>query len=483
VVRVAPSPYPRPVRFDVVVVGGGTAGCVLASRLSENADRSVCLLEAGPDYGPLSEGRWPPDVLDAGSVAATHLWGAGAEDGRTLGGKVLGGSSSVNACMLVQGTPADYDEWGPGWSYEAFRPYLERARAMLRPALANTSEPSPFHVAFLEAAQALGFPLLGDLNDLDRPVGTGAFPANVVDGTRWSTALAYLDGCRARPNLTVTPDTLVDRVLVREGRAVGVVDAEGCSYEAGVVVLAAGAYFSPAILLRSGIGPHGELSRHAIPVVSDLPVGQRLLDHSGVTAAWAASDALRDDSERRARLGRLVAPHALLKAASGTCPPCAWDLHLVTWIAAGDERGDYEPGVMVFHMKPSSHGRLTLRSPAATDLPHVERGFLSDPADLAPIVEALELARTLAATSPLAELLAVERRPGAVAPEEYVRSTVRGYFHPGGTCAIGEVVDADCRVLGVEDLLVVDASVMPTIPRANTNLTTAAIAERIAETI
>jgi choline dehydrogenase len=138
---------------------------------------------------------------------------------------------------------------------------------------------------------------------------------------------------------------------------------------------------------------------------------------------------------------------------------------------------------MVFIMKPSSHGRLTLRSPDPAELPHVERGFLSDPADEAPILEGLELARQLAATSPLAELLAVERRPGPVAADDYVRSTVRGYFHPAGTCAIGQVVDPDCRVLGIEGLLVADASVMPTIPRANTNLTTAAIAERIAETI
>ena len=238
--RVPPSPYPRPVRFDVVVVGGGTAGCVLASRLSENPDRTVCLVEAGPDYGPLSEGRWPSEILDARTTAPTHLWGAGAADGRTLGGKVLGGSSSVNACMAVQGTSADYDEWGSGWTYESLRPFLERARAMLRTGPTNTSEPSPFHVAFVEAAHALGYPILDDLDDLDRPVGAGSFPANVVDGARWNAALAYLDGCRARPNLTVLPDTLVDRVLLREGRAVGVVDAEGRSHEAGAVILAAG---------------------------------------------------------------------------------------------------------------------------------------------------------------------------------------------------------------------------------------------------
>jgi choline dehydrogenase len=471
------------VRFDVVVVGGGTAGCVLASRLSEDPDRRVCLLEAGPDYGPLAEGRWPSEILDACTAASTHLWGSGAVDGRSLGGKVLGGSSSVNACMVVQGTSADYDEWGSEWSYESLRPHLERARAMLRTAPANTGDPGPFHVAFVDAAQTRGFLRLDDLDDLSRPVGVGSFPANVVEGARWNAALAYLDGCRARPNLTVLPETLADRVVLHDDRAVGVVDADGRLHEADVIVLAAGAYFSPAILLRSGIGPDAELNRLAIPVVADLPVGERLLDHCGVNVAWAPSGALLDDTERRSRSGELFAPHALLKAASGRCPPDAWDLHLVTWIAASEEPGDYEANVMVFLMKPASHGRVTLCSLDPSELPQVERGFLSHPADLGPILEGLELARELAATSPLAELLANERRPGTVAPEEYARSAVRGYFHPAGTCAIGEVVDADCRVFGVEGLLVVDASVMPTIPRANTNLTTAAIAERIAETI
>ena len=470
-------------RFDVLVVGGGTAGCVLAARLSENADRSVCLLEAGPDYGPLGDDGWPPEILSARTVSSTHLWESGAPDGRTLGGKVLGGSSSVNACMVVQGTPADYEEWGPGWSYEGFRPYLERARATLRTALANTDRPSPFHLAFVEAAQELGFPRLDDLDDPSRPVGAGSFPANVVEGIRWNAALAYLDACRSRPNLTVQPDTLVDRVVLRDGHAVGVVDDEGRVHDAADVVLAAGAYFSPAILLRSGIGPQAELSRLGIPVVCDLPVGERLLDHCGVNAAWTPAHALHVDTERRSREGELFAPHSLLKAASSACPPQAWDLHLVPWIAAGADPGEYEASVMVFHMKPSSYGRLVLRSSDPSEPPQVERGFLSRPGDLPVVLEGLDLARALAVTAPLAELLAGERRPGPAARDEYARSSMRGYFHPAGTCALGEVVDPDGRVLGIDALVVADASIMPTIPRANTNLTTAAIAERIAETI
>jgi choline dehydrogenase len=470
-------------RFDVVVVGGGTAGCVLAARLSESPSRSVCLLEAGPDYGPLAEGRWPSELLDASAVASTHLWGAGSEDGRTLGGRVVGGSSAVNACMVVQGTPGDYDEWGAGWSYASFRPYLERARATFRTSRANTDRPSPFHTAFVEAAQALGHRRLDDLDDPSEPVGVGSYPANVVEGTRWSAAFAYLDPVRERPNLTLVPDTVVDRVVLEGGRAAGVVDGSGRVHEAGCVVLAAGAYFSPAVLLRSGVGPAAELERLGIPVAVDLPVGERLFDHCGATVAWAPSATLRDDTAARDRTGELFAPHALLKAASTSCPPAAWDLHLVTWLSASDEPGAYEAGVMVFDMKPASNGRVTLRSRDASDPPLVERGFLSQAADLGPILEGIGLARAVAATDPLRELLAGELRPGTLAPDEYVRSTIRGYFHPAGTCPIGDVVDGRGRIHGLDGLVVADASIMPTLPRANTNLTTAAVAERLAESL
>jgi choline dehydrogenase len=468
-------------RFDVLVVGGGTAGCVLAARLSEKPSRSVCLVEAGPDYGPLAEGRWPSELLSAGAPPSTHLWEPGSDDGRTLGGRVLGGSSAVNACMVVQGTPADYDEWGAGWSYESFRPYLERARATLRTAGANTDRPSPFHLAFVDAAQALGHRALDDLDDEGNPVGVGPYPANVVDGTRWNAALAYLDAARERTNLTVVPDTVVDRVVLRNGRAVGVLDASGRLHEADCVVLAAGAYFSPAILLRSGIGPAAELDRFEIQVVGDLPVGERLLDHCGATVAWAPSSKLRDDTAARHRAGELVPPHALLKAASTACAPDSWDLHLVTWIGPTDEPREYEAGAMVFHMKPASHGRVSLRSRDPSVMPLVERGFLSQEGDLRPILEGVELARSLADTEPLRELLDRELRPGELAPEDYVRSMIRGYFHPAGTCPIGDVVDASGSVLGIAGLVVADASVMPTLPRANTNLTTAAVAERLAE--
>jgi choline dehydrogenase len=352
---------------------------------------------------------------------------------------------------------------------------------MLRERRGNTDDPGPLHVAFVEAAQELGFPLLSDPNAYDQPVGVAPYPANVVDGTRWNAALAYLDPCRERANLTIRPDTVVDRILVRDGRAASVLDATGQLFEADEIVLSAGAYFSPAILMRSGIGPAGELARLGIQVIADFPVGRRLLDHCGTTVAWGVSSELEDDTLRRAREGRLFESHAVLKAASRTCRPGSWDLHVLSWISAATADGACEAAMIVFHMKPRSSGRVALRSPDPHELPIVERGFLSHPTDLDAIVEGIGLARRLAATSTLGAVLREERRPGDRPPETYVRETVRNYFHPAGTCAIGEVVDADCRVLGLHGLRVVDASVMPTIPRANTNLTTAAIAERCAE--
>jgi choline dehydrogenase len=465
---------------DVVIVGGGTAGSVLAARLSEDPGRRVCLLEAGPDYGPLDAGRWPADILDAGALAQTHGWGTGGEDERTLGARILGGSSACNACMVVQGSPADYDEWGPAWSGERFAPFLGRARAELRTASANTDRPAPFHLAFIEAAQAAGFPLLADPDDPAQPVGVAPFPANVVDGSRWNAALAYLEPARERQNLVIVAETLVDRIAFDGTRATGVVSADGRRFDADMVILAAGAYFSPSILMRSGIGPDVELRRLGISVVEALPVGERLLDHYGTGVAWEPTSRLLAETAAHERQAHLFEAHSVVKAASSRCPHGSWDIHVLPWISPTGSPGHYQPSAAVFHMKPLSPGRVSLRSADPGDGPLVRRGFLSRDEDLSTILDAIEITRTIAAATPLTELLGAEVRPGGSEPSRYVRETVRNYFHPAGTCSIGEVVDANCRVFGTESLLVADASIMPSIPRANTNLTTAAIAERVA---
>ena len=213
------------------------------------------MLEAGPDYGALADRRWPPEMLDPTALQFSHDWGTGGEDARSLGARVLGGSSAHNACMVVQGTPADYDEWGPEWAYSVFAPHLDRARSELCTAPANTDRPAPFHRAFMLAAQEAGYPLL-DRSTI--PIGRSAWRPSrptSADGVRWNAAFAYLDPARARANLTVEGGALVDRVVIERGKASGVILAGGRRIEAQLVVLAAGAYLTPAILVRSGIGP------------------------------------------------------------------------------------------------------------------------------------------------------------------------------------------------------------------------------------
>jgi choline dehydrogenase len=468
------------VRFDVVVVGGGTAGCVLAARLSENADRTVCLLEAGPDYGSLAEGRWPAEILDARQLPTTHDWQPAPGDIRTLGGRLLGGSSAINACMVVMGAAADYDEWGAAWSLESLQPYVDRARSALRVAGTYTNRPAPFHVAFEESARAAGFPMLGDADDPERPVGIARSPANVVEGRRWNAALAYLDPARERANLAILADTLVDRVVFDGRRAVGVRTADGRVVEAGTVVLAAGAYFSPAVLMRSGVGPEAELRRHRIAAVEVLPVGDRLLDHHGIGMSWQPSERLQAETAAHEAKAGLFAPHLVLKAASKACAKGLWDLHAVSWVGRGADTGRYETSAVLFNMKPLSTGSVRLRSADPGDLPAVERGLLARSEDVLVLLDAIEIVRSVAAADPLRSLVGDELTPGAASAEAHVRENVQTYYHPAGTCPLGTVLDERGHVLGVDGLVVGDASVMPTIPRANTNLTTAAVAEKIA---
>ncbi|HET7744774.1 MAG TPA: GMC family oxidoreductase [Gaiellaceae bacterium] len=467
-------------RYDVVVVGGGTAGCVLASRLSENPDRSVCLLEAGPDYGPLADGRWPAEIVSGVRMPWTHDWGPGGEDDNSLGARILGGCSAHNACMVVRGSPADYDEWGGEWAYDRFAPFLDRARAQLRTRRQITDDPGAFYEAVVEAATAAGYPTLDDADDPSEPVGVTPCPVNMVERTRWNAAFAYLDPARDRKNLSVVDRTLVDRVILDGVRAVGVLTSDGTRYDAEIVVLAAGAYFSPAILCRSGIGPEGELARYGIPVAAALPVGERLLDHCGSSVRWEPSPELERQLEEYERDHDIYEFQLVLKGASSRCAPGTWDLHVLPYAVRDPESEGWDVGGIFFHMKPLSAGRVRLRSTDPADLPIVERGFLTHDEDVETLLEALDLVRSLAATDPLAKLLGAERRPGAADLEQYLRETTSGYYHPAGTCPLGSVVDTHARVFGIDGLYVADASFMPTIPRANTNLTTAAIAERIA---
>jgi choline dehydrogenase len=438
---------------DVVIVGAGTAGCVLAARLSEDPSRSVCLVEAGPDYGAYAEGRWPADIVDGRWLALdSHCWNRDDEEDRSqLRARIVGGCSAHNACVVLRGADADYDEWGAGWTAAELGPYLDRAERELGSRRLRSEELSPWHAAFAEAG--------------DEPI---VHVVNLTpDGVRWSAAFAYLDPARKRPNLSIRADTLVDRVLLDGDRAVGVATSGG-DIRADAVVLTASAYGSPGVLLRSGIGPE-----------SGLPVGEGLCDHVGTGMGWEPTDELRADWDAFLESRALAMAGVTVPLRSAACDEGVCDL----FFFPGVDR-DYEISAAIFAMKPRSRGRVGLTSDDPAAPLRIEHGFLSDERDVDVLTEGFERLREFATRPDIRRYAARETRPGPeVTAGDHVRATARGFFHPTGTCAIGKVVDQRCRVLGYENLVVADASVMPTIPRANTNLTTAAIAERVAELI
>jgi choline dehydrogenase len=408
-------------------------------------------------------------MLDARSLPMTHLWEQDLDDRSSSRARIIGGCSAHNACAVVSGSRADYDEWGEGWSFVGFEPYLRRAEDKLRVRRDRTGELTPWHASLLRAAAELGLPALDDANDLDATDGVAPFPLNAVGRVRWNTAFAYLDEARARPNLAVLADTLVDRVLLEGDRVVGAETDRG-ALAAETVVVASGAYGSPLVLLRSGIGPAEELGELGIEPVADLPVGRNLTDHPGLGLEWSPTDALVPGE------GPVFEASVLIRACSTSCPAGTWDLHYLPWMGRAD--GAWETSMVVYLLKPHSRGSVRLRARDPEVPPVIDHGFLAEPRDVERLLDGIALGRRLAETAGAGH----ELRPGGDADvDAYVRTNVRGIFHPTGTCGIGSVVDRRCRVVGLEGLLVVDASVMPTIPRANTNLTTVALAERAAE--
>lgn len=480
--------------FDVLVLGGGTAGCALAGRLSDDPSRSVCLVEGGPDYGPHADGGWPADLLDAHVMPESHGWGF--EDGRASRARVIGGCSSHNACMIVRGSKTDYDEWAPfsggNWDFASVEPFLNSAEAALRTRRRTDDELSPWDQAFFAAAMELGYPAKEDFNDPGEGGSIARWPMNAAGAVRWNAAFAYLDPARGRSNLHIVPDCLVDKLHIRGSRVTGVElirDRATVTLTADLVILAAGAYGTPAILLRSGVGPEPGLARLSIPVTHRLEgVGENLIDHPGTAAIAAPSPRLLDALKAAAQ--PMYASVVVLKAQSRAATE--WDLHLICWTQVSNP-GEFECCIYPKLLKPRSIGRVTLAASDPSRLPVVDHGYLTDAGDedAAKLVESLRICRRLLASGAMSDLVDGELSPGSAAVtdqdlEAYVRAETGGYYHAVGTCRMGvegdamAVVDGSCRVHGLDNLVIADASVMPTIPRANTNLTVAAVAERIA---
>jgi len=474
-------------RTDVVVCGGGTAGAVVAAELVAAGDR-VVVLEAGPDYGAFDSGHWPVELVSSATIPETHDWGyrAGADlPGRDLPyerARVIGGCSAHNGCTVCWGHRSDYDGWGlAGWSADELLPLFERASQQMRVRRFGDDDLTPLHRGFIEAGLALGLPRVDDLDTLDGVPGIGAEPSNSPDGVRWNTAFAFLDPVRSRSELEVRGHALVDRVLVERGRAIGVraiVDGQPLDVRADRVVLAAGAYGTPAVLLRSGIGPAEHLREVGIEVVADnAGVGANLHDHPTSRITFRAGDELVARTEAFAATGRPVPDEqSLAKVASSLSADGRFDLHL---IAAPEEDGCVE--VLVANVDPRSRGTVKLAGADPEAAPLLDHGFLTDAdeRDLAVLAEGIELAYDMIACPELGGLLGDEVGPPLREPDA-IRREIIHYWHPVGSCALGIVCDERGRVHGVDGLVVADGSLFPQTPRATTNIPIVVAALRVA---
>ncbi|WP_320669228.1 GMC family oxidoreductase [Patulibacter defluvii] len=517
---------------DYVIVGAGSAGCVLANRLSEDPSTRVLLLEAGgKDAGP--NVRIPAAFANQFHTKLDWDYSTEPEPGcanRRLyipRGKMLGGCSSMNAMLYVRGRPLDYDLWeaqgATGWGWDDVRPYFLKSEDNSRGVsehhgvggplkVTDPKDPRPLNQKILDSFAAAGVPRTDDYNGPEQD-GATMFQVTQRNGRRWSAADAFLRPAMKRPNLEVVTHAHVQRVELDGTKAVGVryrdkKGAEHVAHAAREVIVAAGAIGSPQILMLSGIGPAQELQDVGVPVVHDLPgVGRNLQDHPMLTVLWEVSDQQTlYGADKPAKLvqwlvrrnGPLTSTAAESVAFWRSRPglPAA-DIQFHNGALFYEQHGavtfdGHAATIVPVLVAPKSRGTITLRSPDPAAAPAILTNSLTEREDIDAMVSAVKFARQVAAGGPFASTIVRELHPGAEVQsddeiEAAVRERIELIYHPVGTCRIGTdadaVVDPELRVRGIEGLRVADASVFPVIPGGNTNAPTYMVAERAADLV